>query len=122
MSKGAKIGYIIGTALLSALMIFSASMYFFQHENVAGMFESYGFPTWIIYPLAVAKILGLIALWVSKNKTIQHFAYAGFLFNLLLAFGAHAGIGEGPEGWAGAAMGLLFWTLSFLFAKKIEKA
>jgi hypothetical protein len=121
VSKGAKIGYYIGTILLTLLMTFSATMYLAQHEMVVGFFENFGFPTWIIYPLAAAKYLGLIAIWFSKSKTLKHFAYAGFLFDLLLAVGAHLGAGEGIEGSIMSILGIVFWSLSFLFAKKINK-
>lgn len=121
MSKGAKIGYYVGTGLLSALMLMSAGMYFGNNAEIVKEFTRMEFPTWIIYPLGTAKILGVATLWFVNNKRLKMMAYAGFFFNILLAFGAHIGVGDGPEGWAGAAMGLVFWALSFLFAIKTEK-
>lgn len=121
MSKGAKIGNYVGTGLLSALMLMSAGMYFGNNAEIVKEFTRMEFPTWIIYPLGVAKILGVATLWFVKNKRLKMMAYAGFFFNILLAFGAHIGVGDGPEGWSGAAMGLVFWVLSFLFAIKTEK-
>jgi hypothetical protein len=47
-----------------------------------------GYPAYIIYPLVVANILGLVAIWYRKFQTLQDWAYSGFLFNFLLAFGA----------------------------------
>ena len=43
-------------------------MYFFNHEEVAGMFTDFGYPTYIIYPYAIAKLLGLIAIWFIGSK------------------------------------------------------
>jgi len=37
-------------------------MYFFNHEEVAAMFTNFGYPTYIIYPYATAKLLGLLAM------------------------------------------------------------
>ncbi len=59
--KTTKIIYYISTGLLTLLMLFSAGMYFFNHAEVAGMFTNFGYPTYIIYPYAIAKLLGLVA-------------------------------------------------------------
>ena len=69
--KTTKIIYYISTALLTLLMLFSAGMYLFNHAEVAIMFTNFGYPTYIIYPYAIAKILGLVALWFVANKTIK---------------------------------------------------
>jgi hypothetical protein len=59
-------------------------------------FASLGYPTYLIYPLVVAKILGLVTIWTNKAKTLKEWAYAGFFFNFALAFLAelHASDGE----------------------------
>ena len=54
--KTTKIIYWIATALLCLLMLASAGMYIFNHAEVAKIFISLGYPTYIIYPLAIAKI------------------------------------------------------------------
>ncbi|MDX2360319.1 MAG: DoxX family protein [Crocinitomicaceae bacterium] len=92
--KKIRIAHWIFTALLSAMILMGAGMYLFQTEMVEGMFGALGFPTWLIYPMATAKILGVITLLTKFNKRIVEWAYAGFTFNLLLAIGAHAGAGE----------------------------
>ena len=92
--KTNKIIYYIATGLLTLLMLFSVSMYFFKHDDVAVMFTSFGYPTYIIYPYAVAKLLGLFALWNPNFKTIKEWTYAGFFFAFILAFFAHVMIGE----------------------------
>ena len=61
-------------------------MYIFNHEEVAGMFTSFGYPTYIIYPYAVAKLLGLLAIWFPDCKKIKEWAYAGFFFAFILHF------------------------------------
>lgn len=71
-------------------------MYFFKHEIAAEMFEALSFPAYVIYPLAIAKILGIIAIWTNKSKMLKEWAYAGFVFVFLLAISGHisAGVGE----------------------------
>jgi len=88
--KTYRIVYYLGTGILTAIMCFSAFNYFFNYEMVAGFFENYGYPTYIIYPLAIAKIFGLIAIWSNLSRTFKEWAYAGFFFNLCLAYAAHS--------------------------------
>lgn len=113
-----KIIYYIATGLLTLLMLFSAGMYFFNHEEVAAMFTSFGYPTYIIYPYAVAKLLGLVVIWFVGNKTLKEWAYAGFFFAFILAFFAHVMIGDGEQ--LGAFLAMIFLSVSYVFSKKIK--
>jgi hypothetical protein len=116
--KTTKIIYYISTGLLTLLMLFSAGMYFFNHTEVAGMFTNFGYPTYIIYPYAIAKLLGLVALWFLGNKVIKEWAYAGFFFAFILAFFAHIMIGDGEQ--AGAILAMVFLVTSYITNKKIS--
>lgn len=116
--KTTKIIYYVSTALLTLLMLFSAGMYFFNHTEVAGMFTNFGYPTYIIYPYAIAKLLGLVALWFVANKTIKEWAYAGFFFAFILAFFAHIMISDGEQ--MGAILAMVFLITSYITSKKIN--
>lgn len=115
--KGMKIGYYVATGLLSLLMFFSAGMYLFNNAAVQEMFKSFGYPTYIIYPLAVAKILGVIALW-GPWKTIKEWAYSAFFFEFILAFFAHYMIGDGEQ--MGAVMAIVLLVTSYILYNKIK--
>lgn len=116
MKKRNKIIYLIATGLLTANMLLSAVMYIFSHEMAASMFQSLSYPVYIIYPLAVAKILGLIAIWTNKSKTLKEWAYAGFVFDFLLAISAHINAGDGE--FVPASFALVFVTVSYIFYRK----
>lgn len=118
--KRDKIIYYIATALLTALMLMSAGMYVFNNEMVQATFTNLGYPTYVIYPLAVAKLLGLFALWNPNFKIIKEWAYAGFFFNFTLAFFAHVMIGDGEQ--MGAVMALVLLAVSYIFNKRKNKA
>lgn len=92
-----RIIYWVATGLLCALMLFSAGMYLFSHEEVSAEFTKLGFPVWIIYPLAIAKILGVIAIVSRLSRTLLEWAYAGFFFDVLLAAAAHLSVGDGEQ-------------------------
>ncbi len=95
MKNKNKIIYLVSTGLLSLLMLMSAGMYFFNYEMVSQTFTKLGFPTYIIYPLAIAKILGLVAIWTRKSPLLKEWAYAGFFFDFVLAATAHMNISDG---------------------------
>ena len=116
--KTTKIIYYISTGLLTLLMLFSAGMYFFNHTEVAGMFTNFGYPIYIIYPYAIAKLLGLVALWFISNKVIKEWAYAGFFFAFILAFFAHVMIGDGEQ--MGAVVAMVLLITSYVTHKKIK--
>ena len=111
-----KLIYYISTGLFTALMLFSISMYLLKTEDMAAGFDSFGYPAYLIYPLAAAKFLGLIALWFLRGKTVVEWAYAGFFFNALLAFFAHYMIGDGEH--TGAVIALILLMSSYWSYKK----
>ena len=114
--KRNKIIYLIATGLLSVLLLMSVGMYLFNNTEVSVMFTSFGFPTYVIYPLAAAKVLGLFAIWNPKFNVLKEWAYAGFFFNFILAFFAHHMIGDGEQ--MGALIAMVLLIVSYIFSKK----
>ncbi|SDS47515.1 DoxX-like family protein [Formosa sp. Hel1_31_208] len=108
--------YYTATGLLTMLLLFSVSMYFIKYEDIVNAFTSFGYPTYIIYPYAVIKLLGLVVLWMPRLKTIKEWAYAGFFYAFVLAFFAHYMIGDGEQGVAIIALILLI--ISYIFHKR----
>ncbi|TXE10863.1 DoxX family protein [Gelidibacter salicanalis] len=117
--KTNKIIYYASTGLLTALLLFSAGMYFFNYDEVSKMFISFGYPTYLIYPYAVIKLLGLIALWSVSLKVVKEWAYAGYFFAFVLAFFAHYMIGDGEQ--MAAIIALVLLVVSYIYNKKIAK-
>lgn len=115
--KRDKIIYWIATGLLCLMMLFSAGMYFFNHEEVVQVFATLGYPAYIVYPLAIAKILGLLAILTKRSQVLKEWAYAGFFFDFVLALAAHLQAGDGEFGGAAVAIVLLF--VSYAYDKKV---
>ena len=91
-----------------------------QHEQIAAVFAALGYPTYIVYPLAVAKLLGVIAILTGKSSTLKYLAYAGFFYDFLLAGSAHIAVGDGE--WPPALVALILVTVSFVYDRKREAA
>lgn len=117
MKRSSLILYWIFTSLLCLLMLFSVSMYFFRHANVSEVFTILGYPSYLVYPLAVAKILGILAILTRLNKTLTEWAYAGFFFDFVLAFFAHYMIDDGEH--LPALVALIILLGSYCYYKKI---
>lgn len=109
--------YWISTGLLSLMMLMSVVMYFFSHAEVSETFTKLGYPTYIIYPLAIAKLLGLVAIWTNKIKALKDWAYAGFFFNFILAIAAHIMINDGEH--LPAIVALVLLLVSYMYSKKL---
>ncbi len=114
-----RIVFLVSTVLLSLMMLMSAFMYFIRHEEISQQFEAAGYPAYLVYPLAIAKLLGVLAINYSLSKTITYLAYAGFFFNFLLAISAHIAMGDGDYWPAILAMVLLI--VSFVFRRRVEQ-
>ena len=109
--------YWIATGLLTLMMLMSVGMYLFNHAEVSETFTKLGYPTYIIYPLAIAKLLGLVAIWTNKIKALKDWAYAGFFFNFILAIAAHIMIKDGEH--MPAIVALVLLLVSYMYSKKL---
>ena len=104
--------FLVPAVLLSLMMLGSATMYFVKAADVTAEFVKLGFPAWVRPLLATAKIVGVGLIWLSPSAPLRHFAYAGFLFNFILAALAHGYAGDGE--WVGAVvalalLGVMMW-------------
>ena len=87
--------YWISTAVMCVVFAFSAFNYFTNYEMIEGFFQKFNYPTYIIYPLAVVKVLGIIAIISNASRMLTEWAYAGFFFDAVLAYAAHYVAGGG---------------------------
>ncbi len=86
--------YWTTTSLFSAMMLFSASMYFTSPE-VQSNFVKMGFQDAFRIELGLAKILGALVLLIPFFKgSVKEWAYAGFGITLISASILHASIGD----------------------------
>ncbi|MDX1350723.1 MAG: DoxX family protein, partial [Putridiphycobacter sp.] len=103
--------------LLSALLVMSAGMYIFKNADITTTFQSLGYPVYIIYPLAIAKILAVIALWTPRMPTLKEWTYSALFFEFLLALSAHLNVGDGD--FAGALVAIILLAISYFTYKKL---
>ena len=113
-----KLLYYISTGILTAIMLLSAGMYLFNNEMTQGAFTSLGYPTYLIYPLAIAKLLGLVAIWMRKSNSLKEWAYAGFFFDTALALTAHLVVDDG--GFILSGIALVMVLVSYFSEQRLK--
>lgn len=87
--KKDKIIYWVSTGIMCFIFLFSAQIYFFNYDMVTQFFKSLNFPVWLVYPLAIAKVFGVIIVLINRPILLKELAYAGFFYNSLLALTSH---------------------------------
>lgn len=103
--------YWVATGLFCFMFIYSAVWTIVDPVGTRIETVRLGFPAYVIYPLAAAKLLGVAVIVWGRLRTLSGFAFAGFLYDLLLALSAHVALRE-SYGWV-AAFGLVLWGCAF---------
>jgi hypothetical protein len=114
--KAKKTLYWISTILLILSLLSGAGLYIFDYQHAYNEFNSLSFPTYLIYPLAIAKTAGSIGILQKQSLVLREWAYAGITFNLLLAFGAHYMANDGEA--FGPILVLVFLLISYFLKPK----
>ncbi|MCH7523449.1 MAG: DoxX family protein [Bacteroidetes bacterium] len=109
--------YWISTILLFSMLILTGILYVVCYDMLVDYFMLYGYPIYIIYPLAFFKIVGSIIILTNKNKFLKELAYAGFFFNFILAFFAHYMVNEFDPF---PTISLILLFISYFTGKKIR--
>ncbi len=104
--------YWIATVLFGLLFIGSAILGVVDPQTSYEEYRRLEFPAWILYPLSLLKVLGIVAIVWNGSKTLKNFAFAGYLYDLLLAVGGHIAQQE-IQVWV-AVFGLVLWTFAFV--------
>ena len=118
--KTNKIIYWISTVFLSLFMLFSAYSYM-TNPDMKAAFVHLGFPSYFRVELAVAKILGSLALLVPMIPALlKQFAYAGFTITFVSAFVAHTSSGDPMSVAIMPVIALAILAVSYLFYRKTQ--
>ena len=87
--KTINIIYWISTGLILAMMLFSAVSSFMENPDSAKMLAAIGYRPYVLHLLAVAKVLGIIAILTPGFPRLKEWAYAGFYFDFIGAMWSH---------------------------------
>jgi hypothetical protein len=120
--KKINIIYWISTALILALMLFSAISSFIPNPDGAKMMTQMGYQAYVMHFLAVAKILGVIAILVPGFPRLKEWAYAGFTFDLIGATYSMYATNFPVANWAMMFIFIAILACSYIYFHKKLKA
>jgi len=113
-----KVSYWIATLIICGIFVFSAQMYVRNTEMVEGFFETLQYPTYIVIPLAIAKVLGIVMVLWRGIPWLTEWAYAGLFFDAILAFAAHTHANDG--GYLFSLLVFIFLPISYFLGKRVR--
>lgn len=118
--KKTKLIYWSTTALVSVFMTYSAYLYL-TSPDLKGAFEHLGFSDSFRIELAIAKILGALALLLPFTPVWgRQFAYFGFGLTFVSAAIAHASAGDPAQAVITPLAFLAILSVSFIFYRRLN--
>jgi uncharacterized membrane protein YphA (DoxX/SURF4 family) len=120
--KKINIIYWIATGLLLALMLWSAIGSFMNNPDGAKMMDAMGYKPYVLHFLAVAKILGIIAILVPGFPRVKEWAYAGFAFDMIGATYSMYASNFPLNQWAPMLIFLAILAVSYIYWHKKLRA
>ena len=113
--NGRTISYWLVTAPMAAFMIMSAIPDVTRSEVAVTAFTHLGYPIYLLPFIGIAKIAGVAAVLLPSSKRVKEWAYAGLVFDLTGALYSHLSVGDPPDVWMFAVIGLILVTGSYWF-------
>lgn len=110
--------YWISTGLVLAMMLFSAATSFMDNPDGAKMLAAIGYRPYVLHLLAVAKVLGVIAILTPGFPRLKEWAYAGFMFDLIGASYSFYASGFAVKDWIFMPILIALLTCSYIFYHK----
>lgn len=110
--------YWIATLLVCGIFLYSAQMYFRNTVGVQAYFVQLQYPTYLVIPLAIAKIAAIIMVLWRGIPWMTEWAYAGLFFDGALALAAHLHASDG--GYLFSLLVVIALPLSYFLGKKVR--
>lgn len=118
--KKINIFYWICTGILIPAIGIGSILGIVPNEDSLKVFSSLGYPAYIVPFLSVAKLLGLIVIFIPKYPRLKEWAYAGIAFDIIGATYSIIAIGSPLTHIIFPVLALLFLFGSyFLYHKKL---
>lgn len=112
-----KMMYWGSAGVILFLMTWGAISYHVIHDTQASFFEAFGYPTYLIYPLAWLKIIAIAVIVSHRYSDLRDMVYACFFLNMILALVGHLIYGDF---YGHALVGLILIPVSYLFGNHVR--
>lgn len=112
-----KIIYWMATIAMFGLMLMAIIGYHQNYETMSGFFKAFGYPTYIVYPLAYLKLVALLAILTNRYRNLKDIAYGAYFLNMIAATTAHLMAGHSPTH---AYIGLVVIPVSYMLSNRVR--
>jgi hypothetical protein len=102
------------TGITGTFMLSSSVPDLLQIPQAIAVFQHLGYPPYLLVFLGTAKTLGVAVLLSPWDSRLKEWAFAGLMIDLLGALYSHLSVGDPPNVWLPAAIGLLLVSSSYL--------
>jgi uncharacterized membrane protein YphA (DoxX/SURF4 family) len=110
--------YWTSTVLILGMMLFSAASSFMENPEGTKMMDAIGYRPYVLHLLAIAKVLGVIAILTPGFPRLKEWAYAGFMFDLVGATYSFYASGFAFKDWAFMLVLIAVLACSYIFYHK----
>lgn len=112
-----KSAYWAATLIMFAIMAMAIIGYHADYETFAGFFRAFGYPEYIVYPLAYLKLGAMLAIASNRYRNLKDIAYGAYFINMIFATAAHLGAGDTP---IHAYVGLCAIVISYALSQRVR--
>jgi hypothetical protein len=112
-----KIFYWISTGIVLFLLTWAAISYHVIHETQAGYFTAFGYPTYLVYPLAYLKLTAILVIVTHRYNDLRDMVYSAYFINMAMALVGHIIYGDF---FAHALIGMIVIPISYLLGNKVR--
>lgn len=109
--------YWLSTGIILFLLSWAVGSYIIIHDTQAGFFEAFGYPTYLVYPLALLKFIAVIVIVTHKFNDLRDMVYSAYFFNMALALVGHIIYGDF---FGHALVGLILLPVSYLLGNQVR--
>lgn len=88
--------YWVATLIMFAIMLLAIIGYQANYARFSTFFVAFGYPVYIIYPLAYLKLTALVVIATNYYGNLKDIAYGAYFVNMGFATAAHLGAGDTP--------------------------
>lgn len=114
---GQKIIYWVSTGLLCLMMTAQGVMGIVNSEVLAETYTVLGYSSTLVIPLAIAKLLAVVAILSKKVKILKSLAYYGLAIDFIVAATSHV-VAEVPSPFP-AIVALVLLLISYIYDRKL---
>ncbi len=109
--------YWVATLVMFAIMLLAIIGYQANYAGFSKFFIAFGYPTYIIYPLAYLKLTALVVIATNYYRNLKDIAYGAYFINMGFATAAHLGAGDTP---VHAYVGFVAIITSYVLSNRVR--